>query len=88
MSHQVAKWPPSIGLSNNSRSCSMTGFKVLLLSNVVLMYEDVFVAFEDARFNAIMPSCCKLASLLSGLDSRLATQLIEFFFKKICCYLL
>jgi len=37
----------------SSRSCSMTGFKVLLLSNVVLMYEDVFVAFEDARFNAI-----------------------------------
>ena len=53
----------------------MTGFKVLLLCNVVLMYEDVFVAFDDARFNAIMPSCCKLAFLLPGLDSRFATQL-------------
>jgi len=59
----------------SSRACSLTGPRVLLLSNVVLMYKDVFVAFVDARFNAIMPSCCRLACLLSGLDSRLATQL-------------
>lgn len=52
----------------------MTGSKVLLRSRV-LMYCDVSVAFEDARVNAIMPSCFKSACLLSGLDSKTATQL-------------
>jgi len=58
----------------SERAWSMTGSKVLLRSRV-LMYCDVSVAFEDARVNAIMPSCFKSACLLSGLDSKTATQL-------------